>query len=257
VIVKTLEEAPTGGDTHWSTRSMAKAVGLNQTATSRIWRAFGIKPHLVDTWKLSTDPQFIDKVRDIVGLYLDPPQCAMVLAVDEKTQMQALDRPAPVLPMMPAVPGRTTRDYIRHGTTSLVAALDVATGTVIGQHQRRHRHQESLHFLKTIDKNTPPELDLHLICCDYATHKTQRSKPGWPRTPIPPALHPDLLVLVQHGRTLVRRADQPQTAPLHPTTASKNSKPTSPPGSRHGTTTRNPLYGPKPPTRSWPTSRTT
>jgi transposase len=172
VIVKTLEEAPTGGDTHWSTRSMARAMGMSQTAISRIWRAFGLKPHMVESWKLSTDAQFIEKVRDIVGLYLDPPQGAMVLAVDEKSQMQALDRTAPVLPMMPAVPGRQTHDYIRHGTTSLFAALDVATGKVIGQHQRRHRHQEFLRFLKTIDANTPRELDLHLICDNYATHKT-------------------------------------------------------------------------------------
>src|SRR5213080_1068090 len=176
VLVKTLEETPANRDSHWSTRSMAKAVGLNQTAVSRIWRAFGLKPHLVDTWKLSTDPQFIEKVRDIVGLYLDPPVGAMVLAVDEKSQMQALDRTAPVLPMMPAAPGRQTHDYVRHGTTSLFAALDMATGRVIGQHQRRHRHQEFLRFLKTIDKNTPAELDLHLICDNYATHKTPAIK---------------------------------------------------------------------------------
>jgi len=169
VITRTLEEAPTNNDTHWSTRSMAKAVGLNQTAVSRIWRAFGLKPHLVDTWKLSKDPQFIEKVRDVVRLYLDPPDKAMVLAVDEKSQIQALDRSAPVLPMMPGVPGRQTHDYIRYGSTSLFAALDVVTGKVIGQHQRRHRHQEFLRFLKTIDKNTPKDLDLHLIC---ATHKT-------------------------------------------------------------------------------------
>src|SRR3954454_5990344 len=176
VITRTLEEAPADRDTHWSTRSMAKASGLNQTAISRIWRAFGLKPHLVDTWKLSKDPQFIEKVRDVVGLYLDPPDKAMVLAVDEKSQMQALDRSAPVLPMMPGIPGRQTHDYIRYGTTSLFAALDVATGTVIGQHQRRHRHQEFLRFLKTIDKNTPAELDLHLICDNYATHKTPAIK---------------------------------------------------------------------------------
>ena len=172
VIVKTLEETPSNQDSHWSTRSMAKVTGLNQTAVSRIWRAFGLKPHLVDTWKLSTDPLFIDKVRDVVGLYLDPPDKAMVLAVDEKSQMQALDRTAPMLPMMPGVPERRTHDYVRHGTTSLFAALDIATGKVIGQHQRRHRHQEFLRFLKTIDANTPPELDLHLICDNYATHKT-------------------------------------------------------------------------------------
>ena len=176
VIVKTLEEAPTNHDTHWSTRSMARATGLSQTAISRIWRAFGLKPHLVDTWKLSTDPQFIEKVRDVVGLYLDPPDKAMVLAVDEKSQMQALDRSAPVLPMMPGMPERRTHDYVRYGTTSLFAALDVATGKVIGQHQRRHRHQEFLRFLKTIDANTPAELDLHLICDNYATHKTPAVK---------------------------------------------------------------------------------
>jgi transposase len=172
VIVRTLETTPSNLDSHWSTRSMAQATGLNQTAVSRIWRAFGLKPHLVDTWKLSTDPLFIDKVRDVVGLYLDPPDKAMVLAVDEKSQMQALDRTAPMLPMMPGVPERRTHDYVRHGTTSLFAALDIATGKVIGQHQRRHRHQEFLRFLRTIDANTPPDLDLHLVCDNYATHKT-------------------------------------------------------------------------------------
>ncbi|WP_433233861.1 IS630 family transposase (plasmid) [Micromonospora sp. CA-248260] len=172
VITKTLEELPSDRDSHWSTRSMAKAVGLNQTAVARIWRAFGLKPHLVDSWKLSTDPLFVDKVRDIVGLYLDPPEAAMVLAVDEKSQMQALDRTAPMLPMMPGVPGRVTHDYVRHGTTSLFAALDVATGKVIGQTQRKHRHQEFLRFLRTIDRATPPELELHLVLDNYATHKT-------------------------------------------------------------------------------------
>ena len=172
VIVKTLEERPTHRDSHWSTRSMAEATGMSQTAISRIWRAFGLKPHLVDTWKLSADPLFIDKVRDVVGLYLDPPENAMVLAVDEKSQLQALDRTAPMLPMMPGVPERQTHDYVRHGATSLFAALDIATGKVIGRHQRRHRHQEFLRFLKTIDKNTPAELDLHLVCDNYATHKT-------------------------------------------------------------------------------------
>jgi len=172
VIVKTLVDRPANRDSHWSTRSMARAVGLNQTAVSRIWRAFGLKPHLVDSWKLSTDPLFVGKVRDIVGLYLDPPHGAVVLAVDEKSQMQALDRTAPMLPMLPAAPGRQTHDYVRHGTTSLFAALDVATGTVIGQTHRKHRHQEFLRFLKTIDKATPAEVDLHLVLDNYATHKT-------------------------------------------------------------------------------------
>ena len=183
VIVKTLEEQPAGGDTHWSTRSMARNTGMSQTAMSRIWRAFGLTPHLVDTWKLSKDPQFIEKVRDIVGLYLAPPEKALVLCVDEKSQLRALDRTAPMLPMMPGVPGRTTHDYVRHGTTSLFAALDVATGKIIGQHQRRHRHQEFLRFLTTIDKNTPAELDLHLICdnCEAPT-QPRRSSSGWPPT---------------------------------------------------------------------------
>jgi transposase len=176
VITRTLEEKPDNGDTHWSTRSMAKAAGMSQSAISRIWRAFGLKPHLVQTWKLSTDPQFVDKVRDIVGLYLDPPSNALVLAVDEKSQIQALDRTAPILPGMPTTPERMTHTYTRHGTTSLFAALDVASGSVIAQHFRRHRHQEFLRFLKTIDAAVPAELDLHLICDNYATHKAPAIK---------------------------------------------------------------------------------
>jgi transposase len=172
VITKTLEDKPEGEDTHWSTRSMAAATGMSQSAISRIWRAFGLKPHLVDTWKLSTDPQFIAKVRDIVGLYLDPPQNALVLAVDEKSQIQALDRTAPIAPAMPTTPARMTHDYTRHGTTSLFAALDIASGSVIAQSYRRHRHQEFRRFLATIDDAVPDQLDLHLICDNYATHKT-------------------------------------------------------------------------------------
>jgi transposase len=212
VIVTTLEHTPANKDSHWSTRSMAKAVGLNQTAVSRIWRAFGLKPHLADTWKLSTDPLFIDKVRDIVGLYLDPPQGAMVLAVDEKSQIQALDRTAPMLPMMPGVPGRTTHDYTRHGTTSLCAALDVATGMVIGQTHRKHRHQEFLRFLKTIDKATPSEVDLHLVLDNYATPQDTADPPvAGQASEVPPALHPDLLVVAQPGRAPVRVADRQAT----------------------------------------------
>ena len=175
VITKTLEEPPANSDTHWSTRSMARATGMSQTAISRIWRAFGLKPHLVETWKLSTDPQFIDKVRDVVGLYLDPPSGAGA-RVDEKSQMQALDRTAPILPMMPTTPARLTHDYVRHGTTSLFAALDVASGSVIAQHYRRHRHQEFLRFLEHHRPQRPgragpaPGLD------NYATHKTPAVK---------------------------------------------------------------------------------
>jgi transposase len=175
VITKTLEQPP-GQDTHWSTRSMAAATGLSQSAVSRIWRAFGLKPHAIQTWKLSTDPLFVDKVRDVVGLYLAPPENALVLAVDEKSQMQAIDRTAPILPMMPGTPARWTHDYIRHGTTSLFAALDLSSGSVIAQHYRRHRHQEFLRFLKLIDAAVPKDLDLHLVLDHYATHKTPQVK---------------------------------------------------------------------------------
>jgi transposase len=172
VIAATLEQQPPGGDTHWSTRSMARSAGMSQSAVSRIWRAFGLKPHIVQTWKLSTDPQFIDKVRDVVGLYMAPPENALVLCVDEKSQIQALDRTAPCLPVLPTTPARMTHDYVRNGTTSLFAAFDVASGSVIAQHYRRHRHQEFLKFLKLIDTAVPDGLDLHLVLDNYATHKT-------------------------------------------------------------------------------------
>jgi transposase len=172
VITRTLEERGPGEDTHWSTRSMAAAAGLSQTAVSRIWRAFGLKPHLIETWKLSTDPQFIDKVRDIVGLYLDPPAGALVLCVDEKSQIQALDRTAPCLPVLPTTPARQTHDYVRNGTTSLFAAFETGSGSVIAQPYRQHRHQEFIRFLKLIDGAVPKELDLHLVLDNYATHKT-------------------------------------------------------------------------------------
>ncbi|MDX3381446.1 IS630 family transposase [Streptomyces niveiscabiei] len=171
VVVRTLEAAPKDA-THWSTRSMAKEVGLSQSAVSRIWRTFGLKPHLVNTFKLSKDPQFIEKVRDVVGLYLAPPEHALVLCVDEKTQIQALDRSAPVLPMMPGMPERRTHDYVRGGVTTLFAALNTATGEVIGQIHRRHRAVEFRKFLVRIDKEVPDGLDVHLICDNASTHKT-------------------------------------------------------------------------------------
>lgn len=171
VITKTLEHKPSQR-THWSTRSMAKACGLSQTAVVRIWHAFGLQPHRQETFKLSTDPFFVEKVRDIVGLYVAPPEHAMVLCVDEKSQIQALDRSQPLLPMRPGQPERRAHDYVRHGTTSLFAALDVATGEIIGQCHRRHRHQEFLRFLRRINETVPPELALHLVLDNYATHKT-------------------------------------------------------------------------------------
>jgi transposase len=171
VLVATLERQP-ADVTHWSRASMAAATGLSKSTVGRIWKAFGLKPHLVDTFKISTDPNCIDKVRDVVGLYLDPPEKALVLCVDEKSQIQALDRSAPVLPMMPGMPERRTHDYLRHGITSLFAALDVATGEVDGSIHRRHRAAEFTRFLAKLDKHIPAELDVHLICDNYATHKT-------------------------------------------------------------------------------------
>src|SRR6266566_5444557 len=172
VITTTLEQEPPNGDTHWSTRSMARSAGMSQSAVSRIWRAFGLKPHIIQTWKLSTDPQFIDKVRDVVGLYMSPPENALVLCVDEKSQIQALDRTAPCLPMLPTTPARMTHDYVRNGTTSLFAAFGLASGSVLAQPYRRHRSQELLRFLKLIDGAVPKDLDLHLVLDNYATHKT-------------------------------------------------------------------------------------
>jgi transposase len=171
VIVKTLEEQPADA-THWSTRSMAKATGMSQSAVSRIWRAFGLKPHQTATFKLSPDPQFIDKVRDIVGLYLNPPDAAVVLCVDEKSQIQALDRSAPVLPLMPGVPERHTHDYIRNGTTNLYAALDVASGKVIADMSARHRAEEFRRFLNLIERAVPAGLEVHVVLDNSSTHKT-------------------------------------------------------------------------------------
>ncbi len=171
VIVKTLEETPPDA-THWSTRSMAKATGMSQSAISRIWRAFGLKPHLTETFKLSTDPQFIDKVRDIVGLYLNPPEGALVLCVDEKSQIQALDRTAPVLPLRPGLAERHTHDYVRHGTTNLYAALDVASGNVITDLTPRHRAVEFRRFLNLINRVVPDHLDVHIIVDNSSTHRT-------------------------------------------------------------------------------------
>jgi len=171
VIVRTLETKPRDA-THWSTRSMAEEIGMSQSAVSRIWRAFALQPHRVTTFKLSKDPLFIEKVRDIVGLYMAPPDRAMVLCVDEKSQIQALDRTQPLLPMSVGYVESRTHDYVRHGTTSLFAALDVKTGKVIGECHRRHRAVEFRKFLETIDENVPRHLAVHLVLDNSSTHKT-------------------------------------------------------------------------------------
>lgn len=182
VIERTLQTLPADA-THWSIRSMAAATGHSHTTIRRMWNAFGLQPHRAETFKLSSDPLFVDKVRDIVGLYLSPPTHALVLCVDEKSQIQALDREQPVLPMMPGMPERRTPSYVRHGTTSLFAALDVATGAVIGKCYKRHRATEFLDFLKQIDGNVPDGLDVHIVMDNYATHKTPMVKAWLARRP--------------------------------------------------------------------------
>jgi transposase len=175
IVRRTIEERPVVA-THWSTRAMAARAGVSAATVGRIWQAFGLKPHLLETFKISTDPLFVEKVRDVVGLYLDPPERALVLCVDEKSQIQALDRSQPVLPILPGTPARMSHDYKRNGTTSLFAALDVASGKVIGGLHARHRAVEFKKFLDQLDREVPAELDVHLILDNYATHKTPAIK---------------------------------------------------------------------------------
>jgi transposase len=182
LIATTLNTLPRDA-THWSTRGLARKLGLSQSTVSRAWRAFGLQPHRTETFKLSTDPLFIDKVRDIVGLYLNPPDKALVLCVDEKSQIQALDRTQPILPLAPGLPERRTHDYARHGTTTLFAALDIASGRVIGELHRRHRAREFLQFLRTVDEAVPRSLAIHLVMDNYGTHKTPSVRAWFARRP--------------------------------------------------------------------------
>ena len=182
VVEATLQTTPVGA-THWSLRTMAKAQGLSRMAVQRIWKAHRLQPHRVETFKLSRDPQFVEKLRDVVGLYLNPPDRAWVLSVDEKSQIQALDRTAPLLPLRPGIPARQSHDYTRHGTTTLFAALSLLDGKVIGECLPRHRSREFIRFLDKIDDETPPQLDLHLIVDNYATHKSPPVKRWLKRHP--------------------------------------------------------------------------
>lgn len=175
LITTTLESAPKNA-THWSTRSMAEHLDLSQSTVSRVWRAFGLAPHKQDSWKLSKDPLFTEKVRDVVGLYMNPPERALVLCVDEKTQIQALDRTQPIFPMMPGTPQRASHDYVRNGTSSLYAALDIASGKVIGSLHSRHRATEFIAFLRKIDAEVPADLGVHLVMDNASTHKTPAVK---------------------------------------------------------------------------------
>jgi transposase len=182
VVHKTLHEKPEG-QTHWSRSTMAKATGLSQSTIGRIWKEHGIKPHLVETFKLSNDPAFVEKLQDIVGLYLHPPEHAIVLSCDEKSQIQALDRTQPSLPLKPGRCGTMTHDYKRNGTTSLFAAMNISDGTIIGECLPRHRHQEWLRFLNIIKEHVPADKEVHLICDNYATHKHPKVKAWEKRNP--------------------------------------------------------------------------
>ncbi len=235
-IATTLEQMPPDG-THWSTRGLAQAVGLKRTTAAQIWRVFGLQPHRSETFKLSRDPLFVEKVRDIVGLHLDPPARALVRCVDEKPQIQATEGTAPALPMRPGQPERRTHDHVRHGTRGLVAALDVRAGTVIGEVHGRHRSAEFRHFLDTVDANTPPDLDLHLILDNAATHKTELIKRWVARRGS---------TWSSAGSRCCGAASRPAPPSPAPTRSGRRCAPTSP----RPTPPPSPSCGPRPPTRS-------
>jgi transposase len=211
IVTATLERKPKG-QTHWSTRTLARDLGVSPTLVRQVWQAHQLKPHLEKTFKVSRDPRFLQKLTDVVGLYLHAPERALVLCVDEKSQIQALDRTQPGLPLKKGRCGTMTHDYKRNGTTTLFAALEVLSGKVVGQCQPRHRHQEFIRFLKTLDQEFAAPLELHLVLDNYGTHQEGQSpRLAGPTSPLCPALHPDEFELAQPGRTVVWRAD-PQGA---------------------------------------------
>jgi putative transposase len=202
LIKTTLHTKPANGSTHWSVRTVANETGISKSSVARYFQLFGLQPHRTESFKLSTDPFFIEKLRDVVGLYLSPPDNALVICVDEKSQCQALERTQPMLPMGFGYVEGVTHDFKRHGTTTLFAALNVLNGAVLAACKPRHRHQEFLAFLREIDKAVPAELDIHCICDNYATHSHPKIK-AW-LAALAHALHPDLQFLAQSGRTLLR-----------------------------------------------------
>jgi transcriptional regulator with XRE-family HTH domain len=215
VVVATLESTPKSA-THWSRAKMAERTGLSKSTIGRIWRDFGLKPHRVDGFKLSNDPLLVEKVYDVVGLYVNPPEAAVVLSVDEKSQVQALSRSQPAFPVMPGMPEKRTHDYVRHGTTSLFAAFNTADGAVISSLHRRHRAVKFKKFLTKIDDQVPDDLDVHLICDYYGTHKHPTVTKARGASPVPHALHPDLLVVDQPGRAVLRLRHRRSSATLGP-----------------------------------------
>ena len=250
VVTTTLEAMPAEA-THWSTRSMAKASGVSASTVHRIWRAFSLQPHRSETFKLSADPQFVEKVRDIVGLYLDPPERALVLCADEKTQIQALDRTQPLLPMRPGQAERRTHDYERHGTTSLFAALDVRAGTVIGRCMPRHRAAEFRRFLDEVERNVPAELDIHVVMDNASSHKTKLIRDWFAKRPrwhahSTPTSSSWLNQVERFFALLTARQIRPARTARPPSWRRR-----SPPSSRPATPTPSRSDGPSPPTTSW------
>ena len=254
-IVRLTTTTTPPGATHWSCRTMAKRVGVSSATVQRIWSDLGLQPHRVDTFKVSNDPKFDDKLIDVVGLYLNPPEKAIVLCMDEKSQIQALDRTQASLPMVAGRAGTMTHDYKRNGTTTLFAALDVLTGTVIGQCLPRHRHTEFLKFLNTIDREVPDGLQVHLILDNYSTHK-HAEVDRWLQAAqaVSPAFHPDLIVMAQPGRALVSRPDRQEPAPRHLRQRARPDRPASRHTSTPTTPIPNPTSGRPPPNPSSPKS---